>query len=833
MVEGIFFHDWEKKKNETSKSSNKGKKRKGIGAPIVEWVKCTKSKDNKYFKFARVGETYINQGDSILIPGEEQGQAPQIAYITYMFEDPKNKNKMCHAHFYCRGSDTILGDMSDPRELFLVDHCEDVALSTIIGKAKVYPKELPKNWNLTGGTDKVLIHDSDDGKHYYFSKRYDYNASRFVDFTNEGKSRCISCTWQNEEDKLQEVAIQYYAERMGRSFVRWKNEKYYVGSGVFIDYEREIIPKSRSNTRSTEQVNDNTITLEKLGNDIVQMSPLDRKIIFPERYRNEGDNPDSFEHPCQPYTVGVIEQIRKNHTVVVREFWRVEDTGSKDYGHPHLVYWTSRLYYINNQKKWQAVVKGKCYVSNSQHIGDIGQWIKEGPFRFYFEKGYNPNKDIFFNLPLNAMSIGKQTRKIRRKPHFEEAPIWPELKTKLKSMDIYSGCGGLSDGLERAGLVNTKWAIDINPSAAEAFQLNNPSADVFEDNCNDVLCVLLEGRGSEIGMPEKGEVDIIVGGPPCQGFSIINRFKDSQSAKTNNCQINTYLGFIDYFRPKYFVFENVRNFTTYDKSRYFKLTIKCILEIGYQVTFGILQAGNYGLPQSRRRIFLIGAAPGLVLPKLPDPTHCFGKFEKIVETLKIDNLKYDIGDLAIGQLGSLPYRRVTIRDAIADLPPTTYDTMVSKMPYQTAREDMSFYAKGLREFCNKDDIVTDHEANYASAITKKRIQFIPEGGDWTDLPNISVILENGIRTEVLNYTYRTKIQNPKDPPKGLCACVLDKPCNQEIKKNERNNTLIPWSVAHTASRNNNWKGVYGRVIWDGHFGTVTTNPEPTRAQGRD
>lgn len=83
----------------------------------------------------------------------------------------------------------------------------------------------------------------------------------------------------------------------------------------------------------------------------------------------------------------------------------------------------------------------------------------------------------------------------------------------------------------------------------------------------------------------------------------------------------------------------------FHESKYFKLTLKCLLEIGYQITFGVLQAGNYGLPQSRRRFFIVGAAPGLVLPKLPEPTHCFGRFEKIVESITVDNLKYDIGKL--------------------------------------------------------------------------------------------------------------------------------------------------------------------------------------------
>lgn len=74
------------------------------------------------------------------------------------------------------------------------------------------------------------------------------------------------------------------------------------------------------------------------------MSPHDREALFPEKYRNK--NRERADNPCEPYTVGVIEKIRKDLSVVVREFYRVEDTGDGKYGHPHLVYWTNKMYTI-------------------------------------------------------------------------------------------------------------------------------------------------------------------------------------------------------------------------------------------------------------------------------------------------------------------------------------------------------------------------------------------------------------------------------------------------------------------------------------------------------
>lgn len=79
------------------------------------------------------------------------------------------------------------------------------------------------------------------------------------------------------------------------------------------------------------------------------------------------------------------------------------------------------------------------------------------------------------------------------------------------------------------------------------------------------------------------------------------------------------------YRPKYFILENVRNFVSFKRSMVLKLTLRCLLAMGYQVTFGVLQAGHYGVPQTRRRLIILAAAPGFVLPNYPEPAHVFSK----------------------------------------------------------------------------------------------------------------------------------------------------------------------------------------------------------------
>lgn len=145
-------------------------------------------------------------------------------------------------------------------------------------------------------------------------------------------------------------------------------------------------------------------------------------------------------------------------------------------------------------------------------------------------------------------------------------------------------------------------------------------------------------------------------------------------------------------------------------------------------------------------------------------------------------------------------------------------------------------------------MVKDHICKEMSVIAEARIAHIPTypGADWRDLPNIEVQLKDGFVAKVLKYPYRqfftlviTKYfcifffrkrnQSKLDSPRGVCKCVLGKQCDPSDRQS---NTLIPWFLVHTADRHNNWVAVYGRLEWDGFFGTTITNPEPTGTQGR-
>lgn len=401
--------------------------------------------------------------------------------------------------------------------------------------------------------------------------------------------------------------------------------------------------------------------------------------------------------------------------------------------------------------------------------------------------------------------------------------------TKLRTLEIFAGCGGLSAGLHQSGVAETLWAIENNKSAAQAFQANNPKCTVFQDDCNVFLRLVLEGNSkNKLGQifPERNDVDMICGGPPCQGFSQMNRYSSRKNSCLKNSLVVTFLSYCDYYRPKYILLENVRTFFTYNKSMVLKLTLKCLLKMGYQCSFGVLQAGSYGVPQKRRRAFIMAAAPGHILPEFPQPTHCFGPKACINLSVVVDGKKYCS---KVECTDSAPYRTVTVRDALSDLPKIKNNTTHGRS--YSLGETKSPFQRQVRHNV-KNAVVHDHVCKHLSPLALVRIKHIPlkPDSDWRDLPNINVQLDK-TRTKKLKYLHvdRKNGASSTGRKRGVCCCAAGKSCDPGCRQQ---NTLIPWSLPHTGNRHYHWAGIYGRLDWNGYFDTTVTKPSPMSTQGR-
>ncbi|KAK4878394.1 hypothetical protein RN001_010900 [Aquatica leii] len=785
----------------------------------VKWVgeAAVEYNSRVYYNAAQVGDTVVEADDCVMLNSEEPNQPLLIARVGYMWQE-KNET-MFHAHLFCRGSDTVLGETSDPRELFVVDICENCPLGSIVRKADVELRQLPNNWAINGGLDKLPPRLEDNGQTFFYNKRYDSEYSRFVDHTEEVAddslpyTPCDGCRRRAQTKKQNTITYE-------NGVVLWHNEVYKVGSGVFLEPETFFFkPEATVKEEPFEQ----------------QENAIDHN-LYPEYYRKRSENlkGSNLETP-DPFCIGLIEdiQLSKNVEIKVRKFYRPENTREgaflsyrKDL---NLVYWSDEVKTINFDR-----VTGKCYLACAQALDvPVHKWIENGPYRFHFTEGYDNKTHKFVDLPLSAVKIGSQgkgkgkgkgkSNKVEKDP-YDAPPQWDSTRM-LKCMDVFAGCGGLSEGLHQAKIAETKWAIEKEPAAARAFKLNNPDAIVYTEDCNELLrLVMSEGELNGKRLPQKGEVELLVGGPPCQGFSGMNRFNAGQYSLFKNSLIVSYLSFCDYYRPAYFILENVRNFVSFKRSMVLKLTLRCLLAIGYQVTFGVLQAGHYGIPQTRRRLIIMAAAPGFTLPNYPDPQHVFSK-KGCQLSVPVDNFKYYTG---VRWYSSAPYRTITVRDAMSDLPDIKNGCNMKEMPYDS--EPNSHFQRLMRGN-DPTGIVIDHICKEMAPLVEARMKQIPifSGADWRDLPNISLKLNDGTYSNKLRYPYRSKKQKKTDPPRGVCACASTGHCDTADRQF---NTLIPWCLPHTADRHNNWSGLYGRLDWDGFFSTTVTNPEPMGKQGR-
>ena len=137
----------------------------------------------------------------------------------------------------------------------------------------------------------------------------------------------------------------------------------------------------------------------------------------------------------------------------------------------------------------------------------------------------------------------------------------------LKTLDIFAGCGGLSEGMHQAGIADTKWAIEYDDAAAEAFKLNHPFAAMLCNNVSALLCRTMSVHGHQsdccsceevqkqaaiiseediLRMPLPGEVEFIMGGPPCQGYSGMNRFNRGQWSMVQNSMVTMHLALLTF-----------------------------------------------------------------------------------------------------------------------------------------------------------------------------------------------------------------------------------------------------------------------------------------------
>lgn len=235
---------------------------------------------------------------------------------------------------------------------------------------------------------------------------------------------------------------------------------------------------------------------------------------------------------------------------------------------------------------------------------------------------------------------------------------------KYTYMDLFAGAGGMSLGFDNAGFKNLL-AVEFNKDFAETYKKNFPRHNLIVDDIKNVT----EQQIYDIIKNEK--VDVIIGGPPCQGFSIAGNIGRNFIDDDRNRLFKEFVRFVKIIKPRVFVLENVAAMEKHNKGKTIKEIVSSFKEIGYDIKYKVLNAVNYGVPQERRRIFIVG-------------------------TLGENNFEY-------------PHeinKTVTVKDAIDDLPKLE-NGETSEIPNHTAMkhsaqmlEKMSYVSDGG----NRNDI---------------------------------------------------------------------------------------------------------------------------------
>ena len=222
-------------------------------------------------------------------------------------------------------------------------------------------------------------------------------------------------------------------------------------------------------------------------------------------------------------------------------------------------------------------------------------------------------------------------------------------------LDLFCGTGALSYGLETYGKrFRTVGGIDLDANATRTASANHPKATILCDAIERVSPADMLARTGA------GAIDVIVGGPPCQGFSSL---RPSRGLDLNDPRNSLYKQFVKYVRalqPSIFLLENVVGLLTIDRGRLLSQMVDAFRRSGYRTDWRVLNAANYGVPQKRERFFLIGIHGDLHFsggPIFPAPTHRFTG--KVIGTVLKD--KY-----IRNSTGGIP--AVTVRSAISDLP---------------------------------------------------------------------------------------------------------------------------------------------------------------------
>lgn len=322
-------------------------------------------------------------------------------------------------------------------------------------------------------------------------------------------------------------------------------------------------------------------------------------------------------------------------------------------------------------------------------------------------------------------------------------------------IDLFAGAGGLSIGLEAAGFT-CLYANEVSPAFSATLEKSHPNALVETGDIRQVDSASVR-RKLQLA---KGDLSLLAGGPPCQGFSVNAPVRSTDDHR--NHLFRDYLRFVEEFEPKSVLIENVPGMLSFEKGQTVKEIIKALGQLGYKASVRILYAAHYGVPQMRWRAFILGNRVDVDPHEMfPLPTH-YAK-GRANFTKSLDGQSLVLPDAAVRDLATQPFTNVDA--AIGDLPAiTASNTETDAVEY--AGEPVSEFQRYVRASSKQ---LMNHRCSGLGPKNLERLQHIPQGGSWRDIPH-DLLPEGMKRARRSDHTKRYGRLHPE----GLASTILTK-----------------------------------------------------------
>ncbi|CAL1705539.1 unnamed protein product [Somion occarium] len=760
----------------------------------IHWVLSSRTVPNHYTAVVIDGVTY-KAGDPIIVEkGEDEHTNREInahagwstntlantkwfAVICYFFQ--RGKKQYAHCQWYQHGSQTLLQETAHPNGLFLIDECDNIELDAIYSKCNVL--------QLGATDDQSGFIPSDNDNNFFSGSWWNETQAAFIEPSETEIQLALQTC------KFWQKCIPCGRKRLHQSRSQWTK----LPGGGLSHYGVHYHPGDAVYLRFSSCHN--------------KLYDIGQIVNFYSSSR------------CKGSFTADIRLFGRQDAIVKAQ---AEKRGKK-----------TRMANEIKEDVDVSCIEGKAFVYHPDFIPSKLQdsWLQH-PDHFICNL-HAPSLKIKTIQDLDAIDLPKCKSCLNS--HLlsqEEQTTLLSQNGTIRCLELFAGAGGLSTGLEMSGFVETKWAVEVNPSAALSYQANHPETLVYNHSSNLLLKYAMdtfEGRNSKPlfslhkepeelpPMPMPGEVDFICGGPPCQSFSRMNHHRSSNDIRSS--LVANMLSYVELYRPRYFLLENVEGFLSLkgDEVQMFavKFVLRALLDLGYQVHFKLLQAGQHGAPQGRLRAIFWGAKRDIPLPQFPIPVYCYPKGVHNVSLsnkLKLYPASREHpdgdanGNVTYHQCAPLPFR--TVNDAIGDLP--KFDWIDPHETYPLTAKDRQEIASREQQGIIQFSAVTDKEGGPYSGFHQ------PEEYPCGPLTSYQAwSRQDGSKTVRYHYT------------KQFGAMVVERTVNVPMIPEACHEDLPKALKIHRAIGKSDYRTLFGRLDGNKAFRTVMTVVNPNQKGG--